>query len=252
CHKRLNNTNESIKYAMAAIAVNNDYKEAIEFVADMVGPKNSERWLYFAYCTKNQDVLFVRENYEANADYYNNIYSTDDPSRYKGLYERVAELSAKIENPYTKLSEMNEPMTICDIGCGSAELSKYVKNYEGFDFSEKAIEFAKTKTPNVKVINLYEYDYSRRKIYTVLEVLEHIDDLKLLDLISSGNFVIASVPSFADRGHLRRYTERIIKERFKDLIDIKFFERFNWNNGVWIRGGKPTNSHITLFGGIKK
>jgi SAM-dependent methyltransferase len=203
-----------------------------------------------AYCAKNQDVLFVNEHTEANAGYYDRIYSVDDCSRYKAIYERVSEI----------VKEKNFK-SIIDLGCGSAELSKHVScEYLGVDFSKKAIELATTKNDNVMVMDLYDFveadnvklaiNSNLRQNYIILEVLEHLDDLKLIEAMPRGTNIIASVPSFGDKSHLRRYTQKIIEERYRDIIRIDFIERFNWHN-KWVKDNNNTVDHITLFGGIK-
>ena len=45
---------------MKAIQINADFKEAIEWMASISGPKNKVRWELFATTAKNNDVLFVR------------------------------------------------------------------------------------------------------------------------------------------------------------------------------------------------
>lgn len=252
CYKALRQNKEALGYAMEAIAINNDFKEALEFIADIVGPKNSERWINFAYNAQNQDVLFVNINKECSKEHYNDLYVIDDCQRYKNLYLRVAEIIAE-----------SDIKSIIDVGCGIAELSKYVKcDYTGIDFSEKAIAIARTKTPNVSVEDIYSYVEAnsfklldllfKKNTYVILEVLEHIDDLKLLNSIEQGSRIIASVPSFSCPSHLRRYTKKIIEDRYKGIININTIERFNWENDGWVKNNKLTNSHITLFTGVKK
>ena len=44
-----------------AIKINADFKEALEFMAEMSGPKNKKRWLLYSQSASNQDVLFLRK-----------------------------------------------------------------------------------------------------------------------------------------------------------------------------------------------
>jgi len=256
CYKNLNKYNESTENALKAIRINNDYKEALEFMADMSGPKNSERWLNFAYNAKNQDVLFINNSSEQGRDYYNRLYMNHDPARYVHMYKRIG--------------EMVKGYNILDCGCGTADLSKYIEEgrYKGFDFSEEAIKNA--VSPNVYVGDIYDinidnynngqeldtgkpkHSYTKDTVFVFCEVLEHIEDLEVLNNLPSGSTIVATIPSFADASHIRRYTRQIVIDRYKDLIDIKSIERFNWHGRVWRKDLPDTKDHITLFIGVKK
>lgn len=242
--------------ALMSLNINNDNKEALELLADACGPVNSERWLNWAYTANNKDVLFTNMAGEKNAEYYNALYKYDTPDRYADIYARAIDMSYQI--PFDTALTM--PTVAFDIGCGSAELSKFINNehisgnhiYAGIDFSTEAIKQGKAKGANVSVANIYNYEYTNECMFFILEVLEHIDDLKLLSKLPKGCIVIASVPSFKDRSHIRRFTKAIILERYKDIIDIKMMERFNIKDGKWQKDGQLTNSHIILFGGTIK
>jgi len=241
CYKNIHDLVSAVEHTLKAIQINNDFKEALEMMADLSGPKNSARWLNMAYHAKNEDVLFAKGMNERGSDYYNKIAPSYKPDRYLALYERMAYLANG--DPKSK---------ILDIGCGEAFLDEYISNYTGIDFCEEAVKIAREKKRNVSVANIYDFDYSGYNTFIFSEVLEHIDDLKVLGMIPSASYIIASVPSFADPSHLRRYTDRIVRERYDDMILFTIMERFNWKNGKWVPGGSPTNSHITLFAGVKK
>jgi len=241
CYLRLKDYQNASERALKAIQVNNDYKEALEFMADISGPKNSERWLNIAYYAENQDVLFINSLVEQERDYYNKLYANHNPARYVNIYKRIGEL-------------VKDKGQVLDCGCGTADLSKYIDSncYKGFDFSEEAIKHAVSH--NVFVGDIYHISeiFTNKPVYVFCEVLEHVDDLRVLGNIPSGSMIIGTVPSFADASHLRRFTERILRNRYKDMLKIDILERFNWHNRIWEYGGTITKDHITLFTGIKK
>jgi len=228
---------------LQAIKVNADFKEAIEFMATMSGPKNKKRWLVFASTAESNNVLFNRKPVpsERDANYYDKIYSANyDSTRYSKIYEKVGKWIGDKK--------------VLDIACGLGELSRYVKNYKGFDFSETAIKIADNE--NVWVgsaydANNYDGDYDT---YVMLEVLEHLDDIKVLQnihphpLIRNGKEVIFSVPSFEDPSHIRVFTEKIMRERYGGIIDIDTVIRFNLDK-KWVEGGTETSGYILLVRG---
>lgn len=214
---------------MHAIMTNPDFKEALVFMAEMNYEPRKSKWLEYANLAQNKDVLFVREGQKKDSGYYNELFKRDtDMSRYEAIYKKIQELVGD--------------KSILDIGCGLAQLSKFVPNYSGFDFSEYAIGQIKDK--DVWVGNAYESkNYKDRDVYVCTEVLEHVNDLKVLENIKKGQRLVFSVPSFTDPSHLRTYT----KETLKGLpIDIKDVYRFNWKDKRWVLGGEDTNSYILL------
>jgi tetratricopeptide (TPR) repeat protein len=213
---------------MYSIITNPDFKEALEFMAEMNYEPRKSKWLEYSKLAQNQDVLFVRTKTEKDSNYYNQLFKKDsDMSRYEAIHKKIQEIVVD--------------KSVLDIGCGLATLSEYLPNYSGFDFSEYAIE--QNKGMDVWVGNAYESsNYIKKDIYVCTEVLEHLDDLKVLQNIKKGQRLIFSVPSFADPSHLRTYTEESIKEL---PVDIKDVYRFNWR-GKWVLGGEPTSSYILL------
>lgn len=257
CYARLKKYYEARVACLMAININTDFKEALELMADLTGPINSERWLNWSYTAQNRGVLFVNKIKEKNNKYYDDLYQNDKPDRYINIYKRAVEMIYNI--PFYSGDTM--PCVAMDVGCGIGELNSYVNNkeishqltYVGIDFSDEAIKIGKAKNRNVVIANLYEYNYTNECVFFLMEVLEHIDDIMLLKRLPKGSIVIASVPSFADRSHIRRFTKDIIQDRYKDIIDVKLMERFNLGlDGKWEKNNNLTSSHIMLFGGIIK
>ena len=216
---------------LMAIKYNTNFKEALLFMAEMVGPINRENWLFMAEIADNSNVLFIREKQEKPASYYETIYKKNsDMSRYTKIYKTVG--------------KMIGPRTMLDIGCGMAELSRYVKSYDGFDMS-----------PNpYKVANIYSHNYGKYDVYVLLEVLEHLSrDHQVLGKIPKGKCIIFSVPSFDDPAHVRMYTDDIVRWRYRDFLNITSMKRFNLSKEkVWDPTAGPTTHYILLYLATRK
>jgi glycosyltransferase involved in cell wall biosynthesis len=214
---------------MYAIMTNPDFKEALLCMSEMNYEPRKSKWLQFAELAKNKDVLFIQDNTEKSSSYYDNLFEKDSNMfRYENIYEKIGSLVGD--------------KGVLDIGCGLAELSKYIKNYSGFDFSKRAVELA--NNPNIWVGDAYDRkNYKKADIYTATEVLEHLDDMKVINNLPRGSRFIFSVPSFADPSHLRVYTEEIVRSR---PLYINKIYRYNWHNNKWVEGGKETPSYILL------
>lgn len=236
-YNALGNLKKAQESALEAIRINADFKEALHFLATITGPKNSKRWMEFARTANNNDVLFIR-NLEKKEDYYNRLFlASPDMSRYSQIYSQVALWATG---------------TVLDLGCGTAEMQKYVKDYHGIDFSKEAVKIANNSS--VKVGNILEEPLGDYDTYLLLEVLEHINEDKgLLERIPSGKQVILSVPSFADPSHVRIYDRLMVTERYKDLLDIQQVIPYYWSDtGKWSCESKQTESCIYLVKAIRK
>lgn len=237
CLWHMRKGNEARAKCLQAINLNPDFKEAFLLMAEMHYEPNRSKWLNLAEHATNKDVLFIRTTTEQGSHYYNTLFGRSaDMSRYEEISKTIAGIVGDA--------------SVLDVGCGTGELAKKLKNYKGFDFSEKAIEIA--NDPRVWVGNIYdsknfegEFDYM-----VSTEVFEHIDDLKAIENIPKGQKVIFSVPSFADPAHLRTYTEESVRERYKGIFQINSIRRFNWR-GKWEFGGEPTAAYILLVEALK-
>ena len=106
---------------------------------------------------------------------------------------------------------------ILEIGCGTGQLANAVadmglaQSYLGLDFSQVAIDQARKTNPKLTFRcadvqqdrALEEADYN---IVLSTEFLEHIEgDLAVINRIRPGSVVIASVPNFPHREHVRHF-----------------------------------------------
>lgn len=143
---------------------------------------------------------------------------------------------------------------VLEVGCGTGQLAEYLVNegfvnYKGFDFSDKAIEIAKSKVntcffvANALEKQSFHHDYDT---IICLEVLEHIkNDLILIENIKKGSNIIFSVPNFDAPSHVRWFTsERQIKRRYYRTIDIQEIIRIG---NIYICKGVVTDFKPTFF-----
>lgn len=239
----LNRGEEARDACLKVLKINADFEEALNFMGVMSGPKNREKWFMYAQLATNKDLLFTRVKKERSSEYYDKIFKGDGGTkRYNKIYKKVG-VWAKGK--------------VLDMGCGTAQLQKYIKDYHGFDFSPQAIKIA--GNTKVWVGDIYDKKNYKKEYdtYVVIETLEHLKkDREVLAHIPCGKKVIFSVPSFQDPAHLRLYTEGILKARYKSLIGIKKIVRFNLfrhpkGDSFWNTGGEDTTAYILLAEGVR-
>lgn len=232
CLWQLQRGEEAREACLKAININTNFKEAILFLANMVGPINKENWLFLAEIADDSKILFTRGKAEKPASYYETIYekAPDGEKRYEDIYKEV--------------SQMVGSRSMIDIGCGQGKLSEYIADYDGFDM---------VKNPYL-VADIYTHDYGDYDVYVLLEVLEHLTkDIDVLQKIPHGKQVVFSVPSFDDPSHVRMFTENILRWRYRNIINILSVTRFNWDNKTrkWKTDFPATPSYILLCRGLK-
>ncbi len=191
--------------------------------------------------------MIITGHEEKDAEYYSDIYRRGyDTSGYQPLYQVVLKLLKNFTAP-----------RILEIGCGIGDLGRMLIDesyqYRGFDFSDEAIAHCRRLCPegNFHVGNVYQAESFWPVDYNVviaLEVLEHVDDLKIMANIPPGAHLIASVPDYDDISHLRLYRDfrQDIIERFRHclhIIEIATAAAENSQSGA--------NQSIHIFSGIK-
>jgi SAM-dependent methyltransferase len=166
--------------------------------------------------------MITTPNDEKEHQYYDSMYARGyDTHGYYPLYDHVIKIIEKDGLPHRVL----------EIGCGVGDLGKLIvergHQYRGFDFSPVAVECGRDLCPQAdfRVGDAYNptsyipHDYDSA---IALEVLEHLDDLRMIEIIPLGVRLIASVPDYDDVAHLRLYRDpkRDILERFKPLLHV--------------------------------
>jgi 2-polyprenyl-3-methyl-5-hydroxy-6-metoxy-1,4-benzoquinol methylase len=183
---------------------------------------------------------------EKGPEYYNDIYDNEfDQTRYHAIYDRILEWVKDKENP-----------RVLEVGCGCSDLSIMMVNnnipYQGFDFSQKALDQLAKKSPatreKCKLANAYDDENYSGDYNTVVavEVMEHLDDLRVLENIPPGKNVILSLPDYMAWSHLRVYeSETKIRERFDKLLDISGIAVFKWGPDERFHRTEENNVHPT-------
>ena len=138
-----------------------------------------------------------------------------------------------------QLLEKHQAKSILEVGCGSGAFAQMVfdsfkGDYAGFDFSNVAIEQCQKRTGRPASFKVgdatnseaYSGDYDA---IVCTEVLEHVPgDLSCIELWSNGKLCICSVPNYDSKYHVRYFTsDREVRERYGDLIDIRELEWVN-------------------------
>jgi len=121
--------------------------------------------------------------------------------------------------------------SVLDVGCGPGQMACLmrdcgVKSYIGIDFSAVCVDMARNACPEYSfycadVFTTDLFDSQDYDCVTILEVLEHVEeDLSVLKSVKSGKRVIASVPSFNSKGHVRQFSSvKEVQDRYSHLLE---------------------------------
>uniref|UniRef100_A0A6M3JYY0 Putative methyltransferase n=1 Tax=viral metagenome TaxID=1070528 RepID=A0A6M3JYY0_9ZZZZ len=130
------------------------------------------------------------------------------------------------------MKRLSQKMKIIDLGCGVGQFAEMLhvhgfRNYTGIDFSEVAINKAKSKNLkgyNFILQNITTEPLPEGDIYIACEVLEHIEnDIDIVRKIKWNTLLIASLPIFDYESHVRYFTsENEIIKRYEDYLDFRF------------------------------
>jgi glycosyltransferase involved in cell wall biosynthesis len=244
CYWNSGKWSDAREAAMDAIGTNADFKEAITWLAYMSGPNNKERWLLFSETAEDNNTLFGAALNELESLHYDGYWSRnpDRRSKFYKIWENVGEW----------VGDSN----VLDIGCGTAGVREFIKgNYSGFDFSKEAIKPWKPEgkgtlwVGNIYDPENYKGDYD---VCIALDVLQRIKDKDFIKLIRRDMEFIFSVPSWQDTGHMRWYTEKSIRRRLGDFLDIQEVIRFNSAPGVWDKTAENSNDCVYLVRSRRK
>jgi len=207
---------------------------------------------------------------EQQSSYYDAIYESSEG--YAGTYRDshyfpTWALALQLLDKHAP----KERPSILDIGCGTGQFAQFLfehkeLDYTGVDFSGKATEIARkrnylqpeeTTPPMFICANAFsdmvwreEYD-----AYIIMETLEHIEkDLLLLSKVPQGKFVILTVPTFDDAGHVRYFkTKEEALNRYGKFLgsetsnDLKIVETIrSWFIIYGFRNSVPPPIQVTL------
>jgi 2-polyprenyl-3-methyl-5-hydroxy-6-metoxy-1,4-benzoquinol methylase len=241
CGIGLDDTDLAWQSVCHALRINADLSEGMQLLALLSGPENRRKWLEYSALSTNHKAHFIRDVpgleivEEKDATYYKRIFDTNpDLSRYEELYNTVASMCSG---------------RVLDMGCGTGELKKYMPDYclyHGFDFTEAA------KGEGFSFGDIYEYPLEGYQTFVMLEVLEHVDDLRVLRRIPPSSNVIFSVPSFRDPSHLRTYTMEMMTDRFSEFFCSMEVRRFNLIAGKWQHVEQESDAYILLCEAVTK
>jgi 2-polyprenyl-3-methyl-5-hydroxy-6-metoxy-1,4-benzoquinol methylase len=124
------------------------------------------------------------------------------------------------------LESLKPPVQILEIGCGIGLFGEMAVDaglrYRGFDFSIEAIRRCPNKI-RTKIARRNAYHCSTFRLgYNVvvaIEVMEHLQDLEVVDMIRPGTVCVFTLPNYTDEAHLRTYKdERFVRQYYKGLI----------------------------------
>ena len=149
----------------------------------------------------------------------------------------------KIVEPYidsitTFLKSQNNPLTVCDLGCGDfnigKQLTKYAKYYIGIDIVENLIDRNKTlfKEDNLEFhcLNIVEDELPKADCIILRQVLQHLSNVEILKVVkklSNYKYVILTehlpVGDFApNKDIISGQGIRIKKQSGIDLLETPF------------------------------
>jgi len=167
---------------------------------------------------------------EFAASFYNEVYSAGGHNK-----EYFKHPDDSVYFPVWKklLSYLTTDDTIADFGCGPGQLAELLIRKEfnyvmGIDFSTTAIAMAK-KNNFMHRNKFFVRDLNTDPLYgnfntaIICEVLEHLEnDCQLLAKFIQGTKIIATVPDFDSKSHVRLFkTEDDIIKRYSFLLEIK-------------------------------
>ncbi|WP_214760492.1 methyltransferase domain-containing protein [Exiguobacterium sp. s146] len=204
--------------------------------------KNLTRQLceIFNYVTEQRNNITSEEytipvNKEEDKNFYDSLFSDGGWDQTYFKHYSDTHYFPIWEKAFSLIKGKGKDLKILEIGCGPGQFAQLlferkVTDYQGFDFSDKAIEMAKqtNKMHHEKfhVGDAFEtkvFDHYMYNLVIIFEVLEHIeDDIAILDKIKEDTTILFSVPNFDSPGHVRWFNSIFdIYERYRLILDIK-------------------------------
>ena len=163
---------------------------------------------------------------EKGAAFYDEVYRESE------AYQKPYDQSVYFEVWTALVERMPSDPAVLDIGCGPGQFAEYlhalgVTRYVGFDFSPTAIDAARQRVPDYRfeVDDAYTTSLFKDATYDLVvctEVLEHTRrDLAVLERIRPGTRVLATVPNFWSRGHVRWFhSVAEVRARYSPVLEL--------------------------------
>jgi len=228
CYCALHQMQNAKRACMNAISINPNFKEAILYMASICEYKNSANWIFMAEVARNTNVLFVRNKTEKPLSYFEKEKKKEPDKAYLKIEEAISKAIG------------NRPML--DIGFGLNNLKQYIPQYRTF-------ENIKSPYDQAKIYSKILQDYN---VYVFLNVLQYLErDKYMLECVPRKKQVLIAVPSYDSSSHVRRYTEDMMRFRYKDIIQIYEIVPFFWASIIWDVDTRPTKDYILLCAGVR-
>lgn len=163
---------------------------------------------------------------------------TDDISKYdekwwNNLYKEWTHGEVEHESGHYKtVAELIGNGSVLDVGCGMGHFSKYVKNYEGIDWSEEAIKKAKELYPEKTFFCANHSDITKKyDAVTLFEVFEHVENPKkmLEELKRIGKNVYVSLPE-GEYSKLWVENDREMMEKYNPGATEYHYANYTWED----------------------
>jgi SAM-dependent methyltransferase len=147
---------------------------------------------------------------------------------------------------------------VLEIGCGAGQLAALlleqgVEEYTGLDFSQSAVQLARSSRPDNPRVRFVvgdartadQYDTTDYEVLVCTEVLEHIeDDLRVVSRFPAGKRCICSVPNFPMDSHVRYF-------RCAEEVAARYGPFFDNLDVVTFRGVRTEDQKFYLFDGTR-
>lgn len=237
---------------LQALSINANFKEALNFMAELSWEHNAVRWREFAELATNENVLFMRGKEEEPIIKRRNIININDASHFDNYWKNKG---LKIdESEPIRSSTMMKHYTggrFLDAGCGLSPLCKMalaIKGSEvyGLDISPLLIESLKKQFPEINYligdVNELPYEDNFFDYVVMGEVIEHMELPKktlagVMKVIKPGGMLVFSIPNNDNGGyavdwHLWTFNKKGIEGICNEFGNVKI-EHITENKHRW-------------------
>jgi len=176
---------------------------------------------------------------EKPVHYYDKIYQEGyDVQHMRPVYLAVLKMLEVLKE--------QQSVQILEVGCGLGVFGTMAVNagfkYRGFDFSIEAIRRCPSWIRSrVARRNAYHQSTFRvgHTVVVAIEVMEHLRDLEVVDMIAPGKICIFTLPNYTDAAHLRTYeTDKAIRKYYQGRIRWHKIQKIIMADDPGIKCGK--------------